>query len=166
MWNRLLRTDADYAGTVARIALGIVILPHGAQKLLGWFGGGGVSGTIGFFESAWGIPAVLTALVIAAEFFGALVLVFGFVGRFAALSIAAVMAGAVVLQHAAVGFFMNWSGAQAGEGFEYHLLAVGLALVVAIKGSGAFSIDRWLTSRTSEQAQIGPRTERTLRAAA
>jgi putative oxidoreductase len=61
---------------------------------------------------------------------------------------------------------MNWSGAQAGEGFEYHLLAVGLALVVAIKGSGAFSIDRWLTSRTSEQAQIGPRTERTLRAAA
>jgi putative oxidoreductase len=166
MWNRLLRTDGDYGPTIARVALAIVILPHGAQKLLGWFGGGGVSGTIGFFESAWGIPAVLALLVIAAESFGALALLMGFVGRFAAVGIAAVMAGAVALQHASVGFFMNWTGAQAGEGFEFHLLALGLAAVVAVKGSGALSIDRLLTaqrSRTGTENQS--REERQLVAA-
>ncbi len=166
MWNRLLRTDADYASTLARIALGIVILPHGAQKLLGWFGGGGVSGTIGFFQSAWGIPAVLTLLVIAAESFGALALITGFVGRFAAIGIAAVMAGAVFLQHASVGFFMNWTGAQAGEGFEFHILAIGLAAVVAIKGSGALSIDRLLAVRSIDREESRPRTDQRLQAAA
>jgi putative oxidoreductase len=166
MWNRLLRTDADYATTLARLALGIVILPHGAQKLLGWFGGGGVSGTIGFFQSAWGIPAALTVLVIAAESFGALALIMGLAGRFAALGIAAVMTGAVLLQHASVGFFMNWTGTQAGEGFEFHLLAVGLALVVAIKGSGALSIDRVLASRWSDREDNRRHSEQRLRAAA
>lgn len=166
MWSRLLRTDADYATTIARVALAIVILPHGAQKLLGWFGGGGVSGTIGFFQSALGIPAALTLLVIAAESLGALALIFGVVGRFAAVGIAAVMAGAVFLQHAAVGFFMNWTGAQPGEGFEFHILAIGLAAVVAIKGSGALSIDRLLAARSTDQVESRTPVEQTLRAAA
>ena len=152
MWIRLLRTDADYSATVARVVLGAVLLPHGVQKLFGWFGGGGVSGTIGDFEAALGIPAFLTVLVIAAESFGALALLLGLGGRLAALGAAGVMLGALALVHAPNGFFMNWAGTQAGEGFEYHLLAIGLALVVVLKGSGALSVDRLLTKREVEQA--------------
>lgn len=142
LWERFLATPADAAATVARLTLGAIILPHGAQKLLGWFGGHGFEGTMGYFTGTLGVPAAVALLVILAESLGALALIAGFAGRFMALGIAAVMAGAVVMAHAANGFFMNWSGAQAGEGYEYHLLAIGLALVVALRGSGAFSIDR------------------------
>ena len=165
MWKRLLHTDNDYGATIARITLGVVLLPHGAQKLLGWFGGGGVSGTIGYFDSALGVPAALTLLVIAAESFGALALVLGFVSRFAALGAAAVMVGAIALVHASNGFFMNWAGAQAGEGFEFHLLAIGLALVVMVKGAGALSIDRTLIGTAEEHAAEEEHEERRLAAA-
>ncbi|MGH7338267.1 MAG: DoxX family protein, partial [Myxococcota bacterium] len=119
-----------------------VMLPHGAQKLLGWFGGYGFEGTMGYFTGTVGLPAAVALLVILAESLGALALIVGFAGRFMALGIAAVMTGAIVTAHAANGFFMNWTGAQAGEGFEFHLLAIALALVVALRGSGALSIDR------------------------
>jgi putative oxidoreductase len=142
LWERFLATPADPAATVARVVLGAVILPHGAQKLLGWFGGHGFEGTMGYFTGTLGMPAAVALLVILAESLGALALVLGFAGRFMALGIAAVMAGAVVLAHAPNGFFMNWTGTQAGEGFEFHLLAIALAAVVALRGSGAWSIDR------------------------
>jgi putative oxidoreductase len=142
LWQRFLATPADPAATLARVALGAVILPHGAQKLLGWFGGYGFEGTMGYFTGSLGVPAAMALLVILAESLGALALVLGFAGRFMALGIAAVMSGAIFMAHAPNGFFMNWSGAQAGEGIEYHLLAIALALVVALRGSGAFSIDR------------------------
>ncbi len=147
------------------MALGLSLLPHGAQKLFGWFGGGGVTQTIGYFDTALGIPAFLTVLVIAAESFGALGLVLGFASRIAAFGAAAVMVGAVTLVHAPNGFFMNWNGAQAGEGFEYHLLAIGLALVVMLKGSGAWSIDRLLTKSVADRASEGGESERRLAAA-
>jgi putative oxidoreductase len=142
MFKRLLATESNYAQLFARLALGIAIFPHGAQKLLGIWGGHGPADVIANFQKWFGIPSWLTVLVIAAEFFGGLMLIFGFAGRFAAFGIACVMAGAIALLHGRVGFFMNWYGNQRGEGFEYHILAIGLALAIMIKGSGALSIDR------------------------
>lgn len=139
--NKVLRTDSDFAAMVARLTLGLVIFPHGAQKLLGWFGGYGVSGTVGFF-TGMGVPVWAASLVIAAEFLGSLGLIFGAFGRVAAAGIIPVMLGAVAMVHLPNGFFMNWAGNQKGEGFEYAILAVGLALVVVIKGSGSWSLDR------------------------
>lgn len=150
MWKQLIDTRREWALTVARLALGIAILPHGAQKLLGWFGGAGVGGTIGYFSDAFGIPAPLTVGVIFVEFFGALALIFGALGRVAALGTGTVMVVAALLVHLPNGFFMNWSGAQAGEGFEFHILAVGLSLAVMIGGSGAASLDRLIAGSSSE----------------
>jgi putative oxidoreductase len=145
--HALVRTDDDVASFVLRLTLGLAMLPHGAQKLLGWFGGYGFAGTMEYFTGAAGLPYVVALLVIVAEFFGALGLVTGLFGRVAALGIGAVMTGAILTVHLPHGFFMNWTGQQAGEGFEYHLLALGIALALVVKGSGALSLDRWLTRR-------------------
>ncbi|HEX2162793.1 MAG TPA: DoxX family protein [Thermoanaerobaculia bacterium] len=145
----LLRTDHDRVALVLRLALGLVILPHGAQKLLGWFGGHGFEGTMGYFTGVLGIPAAVAFLVILVESAGALALVTGFLGRVSAAGIAAVMAGAVLTSHLRHGFFMNWSGQQAGEGFEYHLLAIALAVALIVRGSGAWSLDRLLARRAA-----------------
>jgi putative oxidoreductase len=148
-WPRtFLGTSPDWAATVARVTLGLVMLPHGAQKLLGWFGGYGFAGTMGFFTGQLGIPAPLAALVILAESLGAVALILGLAGRLMAFGIAAVMVGAIFMAHLPHGFFMNWSGTAAGEGIEYHLLAIGLALVVLLRGSGAASVDLRLSRRS------------------
>jgi len=137
---RFLRTDNDVAATLMRLALGVVFFAHGAQKVLGWFGGYGASATLQGFAKM-GMPPVLTVLIMAAELGGGLLLIVGFLTRLAALGIGCVMLGAIVLIHAKVGFFMNWGGSQKGEGFEYHLLALGLAIALLIKGGGALSVD-------------------------
>lgn len=142
--RRFVATDGDWAPAIARVALGLVMLPHGAQKVFGWFGGYGFSATMGFFTGTLGIPAPLAVLAILAESAGALALVLGFAGRLMAFGIAAVMVGAVLMAHLPHGFFMNWSGTAAGEGFEYHLLALALAAVVIVRGSGRYSVDRKL----------------------
>jgi putative oxidoreductase len=147
MWKNLLRTDHDIAPVVLRLTLGIVIFPHGAQKLLGWFGGYGFAGTMQFFTQTMGIPWILALLVVIAEFFGALALIAGFLTRLSAFGIGSVMAGAIAMVHWQHGFFMNWSGQQAGEGFEFHLLAIGIAIALMIKGGGAASVDGALTKR-------------------
>lgn len=144
--SQVIFTESNAAGLIARLVLGVAILPHGLQKALGWFGGKGFFASLDALE-AMGIPPVLGFLVIATETLGAAALILGVFGRFMAAFIAIIMIGAVVLKHAAFGFFMNWSGIQEGEGWEYHLLAVGLALVVMVMGSGSFSFDRWLTRR-------------------
>jgi putative oxidoreductase len=92
-----------------------------------------------------GIPAPFAALAIAAEFLGGIGLLLGFLGRVAAFGIACNMVVAVAMVHRHIGFFANWSGQQKGEGFEYHILAVAIALAIMIKGSGAFSVDRMLS---------------------
>jgi len=142
--RRFVATDGDWAPAIARVALGLVMLPHGAQKVFGWFGGYGFSATMGFFTGTLGIPAPLAVLAILAESVGALALVLGFAGRLMAVGIAAVMVGAVLMVHLPHGFFMNWSGTAAGEGFEYHLLALALAAIVMMRGSGRYSVDRKL----------------------
>ena len=137
----LFKTTSSSAPTIARLTLGLVMFPHGAQKLLGWFGGYGFSGTMGFFTGTMHIPAVLAFLAIMAEFAGSLGLIAGLFSRLAAFGIAVNMAVAIFTVHAANGLFMNWSGHQKGEGFEYHLLAIGLALIVLIHGGGKASLD-------------------------
>lgn len=143
MFRKLLATNNDIILLVLRLTLGIVMFPHGAQKLLGWFGGGGFSATMQGM-TGMGLPSVIVFLVIVAESFGSLGLITGFLTRLSALGITAVMLGAILTVHSKVGFFMNWGGKQAGEGFEYHLLVIGIALVLMIRGGGAFSVDRAL----------------------
>ena len=145
----LVKTPCCAGPMVARLALGLVMFPHGAQKALGWFGGYGFSGTMGFFTGSMHIPAVLAFLAIAAEFAGALGLIFGLFSRVAAFGIACNMVVAIATVHGANGFFMNWFGKQPGEGYEYHLLAIGLALVVMIQGAGAASLDRLISCSLS-----------------
>ncbi len=142
-------TRSDIAVMVARLTLGAVMFPHGAQKVLGLFGGYGYAGTMGFFTGKMGIPAPLAFLAIAAEFLGSLALLTGLLSRAAALGIASVMVVAVATAHLSNGFFMNWNANQKGEGFEYHLLALALAFIVILRGGGALSLDRLLTRRRS-----------------
>ena len=140
--NALLRTENSASLLFVRLALGIVILPHGLQKTLGLFGGGGFSATMASFTGPMGIPAALAFLVILAESAGSLGLIVGLLTRIAALGIGCVMLGAIFMVHLPNGFFMNWFGKQAGEGFEYHLLAIGMALALLIGGGGRASLDR------------------------
>ena len=144
--RRLGATTNDPAASVARVALGAIMFPHGAQHALGWFGGYGFSGTFGWMTKALGFPAPLAALAIVVELVAPIALVIGLGGRLAAVSIFGLMLGAIST-HVPNGFFMNWfGGLPAGsEGFEYHLLVLALCAVVAIKGSGAASLDRKLT---------------------
>lgn len=146
MLKKIMQTGDDWGAFLARLALAIVFFPHGAQKVLGWFGGPGFSATLGAFGQM-GMPAPVTLLIIAAEFLGAIGLFFGLLGRVAALGILGLMLGAIALVHRHFGFFMNWWGTQKGEGYEYHLLAIALALVVLIKGSGRWSVDRALSNK-------------------
>jgi putative oxidoreductase len=144
MFRWLLQTDDDAASLILRVLLGAVMFAHGAQKVLGVFGGHGLAGTMGFFTGQLGIPAPLAVLAIATEFLGSLGLFFGFLTRLAALGIGVLMVVAAVMVHLPNGFFMNWFGNQKGEGFEYHILAVAIALALLIRGGGKWSIDRAL----------------------
>lgn len=141
MLKRFFATPDSRIATLLRVALGAVMFAHGAQKLTGWFGGYGFDATIGYFGQALGIPAAVATLVVVAEFFGGLGLIAGFLTRLSAAGIAAVMAGAVYLTHLPNGFFMNWSGQQAGEGYEYHILVAAIALALVVLGGGWASVD-------------------------
>jgi putative oxidoreductase len=126
--------------------MGVIFFAHGAQKTFGWFGGYGFSGTMGFFTQMMHIPAPFAFLAICAEFLGGVGLILGALGRIAAFGITCNMVVAILMVHHHFGLFMNWSGQQKGEGFEYHLLAIAIAVVLMARGSGAFSVDRALTS--------------------
>lgn len=141
MFKKLLQTYDDAALTFLRVVLGVVFFPHGMQKLLGWFGGHGFSATMDSFISQMGIPAVFAFLAIMAESLGSLGLIAGFLTRIAAFGIAVNMAVAVYLLHWQHGFFMNWLGAQKGEGYEYHLLVIAIAVALMMRGGGRWSVD-------------------------
>jgi len=141
MIEAIFKTDKrDWGALIARTFLGVVILPHGLQKLLGLFGGYGFSATVEYFSTT-GIPSVIGVLIVLGESFGALFLILGLISRISAAGIGLIMLGAIVMVHSQFGFFMNWFGSQAGEGFEYHLLVLGLSLVVLIKGGGKWALD-------------------------
>jgi len=146
MFRKLTSTTNDPTIAILRLVLGVIFFAHGAQKALGWFGGYGFSGTMGFFTQAMHIPAPLAFLAICAEFLGGIGLIVGLLSRVAAFGIACNMLVAVVMVHRHFGLFANWFGNQKGEGMEYHLLALAIALAIMVKGSGAFSIDRAISS--------------------
>ena len=152
----LFKTNDSFIPLIARLTLGIVMFPHGAQKALGWFGGYGFSGTMNFFTGQMHIPALFAFLAIAAEFAGSIGLITGFFSRVSAFGIAVNMLVATLTVHAANGFFMNWFGNQKGEGFEFQILAVGLSLVVILSGAGKWSVDRLLAGRLDVQ-RVNPK---------
>lgn len=147
MLTKLLDTENDRTLTFLRWALAVVMFPHGAQKVVGWFGGPGFAGAMDMFTQTMGIVAPLAFLAIVVEFFGSIALALGLLGRVAALGMIVEMLVAVALVHLPYGFFMNWTGQQAGEGFEYHILFIALAFAVLVKGAGAWSIDHVLARR-------------------
>jgi putative oxidoreductase len=142
MFHRLIHTTDDPTLTSLRVVLGIVFFAHGAQKVLGWFGGPGYAGTMSFFTQTLGIPVSLAALASLAEFLGGLGLLLGFLSRIAAFGIVVDMLVALFLVHLPNGFFMNWFGNKPGEGFEFHLLAIVIGAVIMVRGAGAVSLDR------------------------
>jgi putative oxidoreductase len=144
--TRLAHTDDSAIPTILRIGLGVLMFPHGAQKALGWFGGHGFTGTMGYFTGVLHLPTPLAFLVIVAEFVGSLALIAGALTRVAAMGVGCVMVGAIAMAHLPHGFFMNWFGSQAGEGFEYHLLVLTLVSALLVAGGGRGSVDRRITT--------------------
>jgi len=146
----LFRTDDSWTGAILRLTLGLVMLPHGSQKLLGWFGGFGFEGTMGFFTQKMGLPWLIAFLIIIGEFFGSLGLLAGLLTRFSAASIGVIMLGAIALVHLPNGFFMNWFGQQQGEGYEFHLLVIGIAAALLVTGGGKWSVDQEIANRMAQ----------------
>jgi putative oxidoreductase len=155
---RLVQTRADLTLTLARIVLSLIFLGHGTQKMFGWFGGLGFDRTLDVFQQTMGIPAPLTVMAMTAEVFGGLGLLVGLLTRVAAAGVLVVMIVAPLANGLYVRFFMNWQGRNPGEGFEYHLLAIALILVVLVHGAGALSLDRVLATRRGTIPEPRPRS--------
>lgn len=144
MKKKIFNTKDSFAPLATRLMLGIVIFPHGAQKLFGWFGGYGFSGTMGFFTDTMGLPWLIAFLVIILESLGALALLAGFATRIVASLYLVLAIGIILTSHIQFGFFMNWFGSQQGEGYEYFLLWVGMAISLILSGGGKYSIDKMI----------------------
>jgi putative oxidoreductase len=162
MFRNLLRTAPDHAITLVRLVTGIIFFAHGAQKMLGWFGGYGYSATIGMFTAHMHIPEPLAILAVMAEFLGGIGLIVGLLTRVAAFGIAVNMCVAIALVHSANGLFMNWQGSQRGEGIEYHLLVLAISVLLMTRGAGAWSFDRlldtWLSGGRAYHVHMEPQT--------
>ena len=139
--QRLAVTEPQLSPLILRIVFAIVLWPHGAQKLLGFFGGYGYTPTMQHFTTEAGLPSLIAFLVIFLEFFGSLFILFGLFTRLVAIAQIILFLGMIVTAHLQFGFFMNWFGAQKGEGFEFHLLAIGLLISLIVTGAGKLSLD-------------------------
>ena len=137
----LFQTNYKFSYWIPRVILGCVMLPHGAQKLFGWFGGFGFTNTMTYFTQTTGLPWIIAFLIVMGESLGSLGLILGFFTRLSALGLICIMVGAIITVHIPNGFFMNWFGKQAGEGFEYHLLVIGMSIPLLISGGGKYSVD-------------------------
>jgi len=137
----LFQTNDNFSYWVPRVILGCVFLPHGAQKLFGWFGGFGFTNTMTYFTQTTGLPWIIAFLIVMGESLGSLGLILGFFTRLSALGLICIMVGAIITVHIPNGFFMNWFGKQAGEGFEYHLLVIGMSIPLLVSGGGKYSVD-------------------------
>lgn len=147
MLSKILTTRDDFSVMILRLFLGGVMFPHGAQKLLGWFGGHGFTGTMQFFTHTMGIPYVFALMAVLAESVGSLGLIAGFFTRICAFGIGVNMVVAVLMVHVKNGFFMNWFGTKTGEGCEYHLLVIGMALALILAGGGRWSLDSLISRK-------------------
>jgi len=139
--KKIFQTNESNASTIIRIVLGLILFPHGAQKMLGWFGGYGFNGTMGFLTGTAGLPWIMAFLVVAIEFFGAIALIVGFATRIVAVGIISLFTGIIATSHLQNGFFMNWYGNLKGEGYEFHLLIIGMAIALLVSGAGKWSVD-------------------------
>ena len=148
--KKIIQTANSWSILIIRVMLGIVMFPHGAQKLFGLFGGHGFSGSFGFFTDKMHIPAFFAFLAIMAEGLGSMGLIIGFLTRVAAFGILCNMIVAIWMVHWPHGFFMNWFGNQKGEGFEYHLMAIAICLALIISGGGKWSVDRAIATSPKE----------------
>lgn len=144
IFQNINRTEASFASLILRLTFAIVLWPHGAQLLLGWFGGPGYTNSMTMF-GAFGLSPLIAFLVITIQFFGSLLILTGLFTRLISAAAIILFLGMIFKAHLAVGFFMNWAGTLKGEGYEYHLLAIGLLLVLTIYGGGKFSLDRLFT---------------------
>jgi putative oxidoreductase len=148
MKGKLLGTPNSWTIAIIRIVLGVAVFPHGAQKLLGWFGGYGFEGTMNYFTGTVGLPWIVGFLVIVLEFFGAIALIIGIGTRIVAAAYIVLALGIVFTTHIQHGFFINWFGNQMGEGYEYFLLWIAMAIALVLNGAGKFSIDRFVLVRS------------------
>lgn len=145
--QKLLKTYPNIGFSIARLTLGLVIFPHGAQKLLGFFGGFGYTATMESFTTQMDLPSIVAFSIIMIEFFGSISLILGFLSRFWALALSGMFIGIIYTTQLDHGFFMNWYNNQAGEGFEYSLLVIGLALTIIVNGSGKWSLDNVISKK-------------------
>lgn len=141
MKNKIFSTNKDLTGLIIRLTLGLILFPHGAQKMLGLFGGYGFSGTMDFFTGTLHLPWIISFLIIIIEFVGSISLIAGFASRIWSALTIVLFIGIIFTSHIDNGFFMNWFGNQKGEGYEYHLLIIGLSLATIVNGSGRYSTD-------------------------
>jgi putative oxidoreductase len=142
MKNKLFETSESYAPLFLRLILGFVVLMHGMQKLFGWFGGLGFSKTMLFFTESVELPWVMGFLVIILETVGAIALITGLATRVIAFSYIILPLGMIFTTHLKNGFFMNWFGTLKGEGYEYFILWIGMALALFVLGGGKYTIDK------------------------
>jgi putative oxidoreductase len=151
-------TNNSWSAALLRLLLGQVLLGHGSQKLLGWFGGYGFDGTMSFFTGTVGIPWVIGLLVIVIEFFGSLSLILGFATRLWSGSMIILFIGIICTSHIENGFFMNWYGNQTGEGYEFFLLAIAISASLVITGGGKYSMDGLIMKRIFKPAAASVRS--------
>lgn len=140
----LIKTNNSLAAFLIRLGLAIVIFPHGAQKVLGWFGGAGFQGTLEGMTAGAGLPLIIVILVMLIEFIGPILLLIGLFTRYTAFCMFALFVGIIFFAHIEQGFFMNWGGQNPGEGYEYHLLVLAMSLALVSAGGGRWSVDRAL----------------------
>jgi putative oxidoreductase len=155
MFRRLVQTPDYHSLTLLRLGLGAIFFAHGAQKMLGLFGGYGYAATMNMFTQQLGIPEALALLAMLAEFLGGIGLILGLFGRIAAFGIFIDMLIAMSLVHLRNGFFMNWTGTQQGEGFEFHILAICAAVTIMSLGAGAWSFDRLIEGSYGRSLPMG-----------
>lgn len=147
--NQLISKDGGttVSSLLNRLTIASVLFPHGAQLMIGWFGGPGFSSAMTTFTDLMELPWLVAFLTIVLQFFGPLLLLFGFATRLIAVGIAGMFFGMIFFGHLENGFFMNWFGNQKGEGFEFHLLMIGLCLVLAFNGAGKWSLDGYFSKK-------------------
>ena len=142
--NQILSSSDSWAATIARLTVGLIILPHGIQKVFGLYGGEGFSGTMKRFTKEMGFPSIIAFLIISIEFFGAVFLILGFASRIMALGVIVLMIGAILVSHRQYGYFLNWHNTKEGEGMQFNLLMIGTCIVVMILGSGKIGLDNFI----------------------
>lgn len=147
MLHAMFTTDRSWTGLLLRLTAGLIMFPHGAQHLLGWFGGYGYDGTMGWLQSTHGLPWIVSFAIIILEFFGSILLVAGIGTRILGVGMIGLMIGIVATSHWSNGFFMDWVDTFKGEGFEYHLLFIGILSALVLTGGGKYSIDSMVASK-------------------